>query len=263
MTKRSLVLATAVWLLSFFSLSAQVGFSMPTVTNTVTGQQVNLPVSVINFDTVLTAQFVIWWDPQVIQFEGIEHQPNPLSLVDSVRFNQNETAQGFLYFTWEKFSGLTLADGTVIFTLNMKVIGANGTSTNVVFTEAPPTLYFEVVRNPGGQVFNINTALLTQGFVGVGTVDAPEQQATFSNLLVAPNPFSAATTATFSLTEAAPVRCWVTDVTGRICFEEIRQWPAGRNGTVIDNTLLHAHGLYFLHLSTGQEHVVRPIVFSE
>lgn len=263
MNKRAHVFAAIIWLLSVVTVSGQVGFTMPTFTNTSTGQNLDFPVTVVNFDTVFSIQYVIQWDPQVLKFTGLSKPNNPLGIVDSVCFNLAEAPQGIIRFRWfNTFSPKTLADGADIFHLEMKVLSADGTSTPVSFTELPPITYYEVVRGPGNQFYNLSNSLITNGLVVVGTVPVNEpSDAELMALKTAPNPFSDQVSITFDVAESGPARFYITDLAGRICYDEKKYLNSGRNGTVIANGVFPAKGLYFVHVLSGDRHAVQPIVY--
>jgi Cohesin domain/Secretion system C-terminal sorting domain len=260
--KRTCVLVAFLWLLSFGTSWSQVGLKLPTYTNTSNGDQLDLPVTVVNFDTVFSLNMVIKWDPQVLEFQSLSFPANPLNLMDTTHFGLSQAvSDGILRMFWYTLNPRTLLDGKDIFHMNMKVIGQNGNSTKVEFTELPPVTYFEIVRGPGNQFFNLNTALLTQGYVGVGTVSDNEVPNSEISISAAPNPFSEQIFIGFDLQNSGETQLMITDVTGKICFEEKKYLNSGRNGTVIANTDLPAKGMYFVHLLTATGHTVHPIVF--
>jgi hypothetical protein len=261
MIKRAHVFAAILWLLSSFSVQAQPGFSLPTLLGTTTGQNLDMPITVVNFDTVFAIQYVIQWDPQVLKFTGLSKPNNPLNIVDSLCFNLLEAPQGIIRFRWFVATPKTLADGTDIFHLEFKVISANGTASQVNFTEIPPTTYYEVVRGPGNQFFYLNNSPITNGLVVVGTIDAPEQPVAPVALSVAPNPFSGDLNLSFDMPESGDARLFITDLTGKICYDEKKYLNQGTSGTVIANGVFPAKGMYFVHLATSDQHFVQSIVF--
>ena len=259
--KRTHVLAAVIWLLSLVSVFGQVGFSLPSFTNTAAGQQLDVPVTVVNFDTVFSIQYVLQWNPAVLEFQSITKPNNPLGIVDSACFNLTEAAAGQIRFRWYSTFPRTLIDGADLFHMNLKVIGANGTSSSIIFTEIIPITYFEVVRGPGNQFFNLSQALITNGSVGVGmpsSVDAPSGQTI--KTAVAPNPFSDFTRIQFELTQRGSVRLMLTDVAGKICYETNEILDRGQHEKVVLSSNLPAKGMYYVHLFSADAHTVRAIV---
>jgi len=105
------------------------------------GQQVSIDVSVQGFNDVLGLQFSMEWDPAVLQFD----QVNNLNLVGLVPGSLNSTSTK-LSFCWNNdvfLGGLTLPDGTNIFSLQFTIIGAGSGVTPISFVQTPTK--FEVV----------------------------------------------------------------------------------------------------------------------
>jgi hypothetical protein len=267
MTKRTLVLGTTLLLVAFAPLRAQVGFSFPTYLNTLTGQEVHFPVRVVNFDSVIGIQFIVNWDPAVIKYQGISLQHNPLNLVDTVRFNLRDTSLGKIRFVWNTGPAArkTLPDGDSIFSIKFKVVGANGTFTDVKYTEDTnnfPFLYFETVAVAGAQsiLTTINTSPLVQGRVEVGT-SSTDEASLIPQLKMAPNPATDAMTVTFEAPTNQDVEMLIVDQGGKRIFQRNINGAAGLRGTVIAKDDLPAAGLYYMQLRMGDITVVRSFIF--
>lgn len=265
MIKRSHVLAVCIGLLYCSSLFGQVGFSLPTYTNTNNGDNLNFPVSVVNFDSVFSIQFVIQWNPEVLEFQSVEHLVNPLNIVDSVCFNLLEAqSNGYIRFRWYTFSTYkTLPNASAIFTLKMRVIGEDGMYTPVTFTELPPVTYYEVVRGASpNQFFNLNNSLLTNGRVNVGIVGSNEPQDIFSGVSVTPNPVTTGTVVRFSTTENSDAFYRVTDVNGKAILSSGFSTQPGLNEIPLNTSGFGSPGVYYLHLWSGAASFTRAIYYS-
>lgn len=270
MNQRILILVVSLWLIQNNVLSAQaVGFSLPTVNNITPGQNMLLPVSVTNFDSILSAQFVIRWNPQVLQFQSVAslNLPN----LDPEDFGMTEAVDsGFIRFGWASPTdvmhpneGTTVADGTVIFRLKMKAVGPDTSSTPVRFTELAPLTIFEVTKG-NGQVFGYAPGnippVLHPGFVAIGyTVATHEAGNPDAFVRVSPNPFQASTQIMLTLEEASPVQLIVTDVAGRILLEKKFQLPAGQHGMEIASSQLREKGTYFMLCRTKSFSIAMPL----
>jgi hypothetical protein len=66
---------------------------------------------------------------------------------------------------------------------------------------------------------------------------------------------------TITAAEATDADMYITDITGKICFQKNMYLNQGRTGTEIANTMLQGAGMYFVHLVTNRAHAVQPIVF--
>jgi Cohesin domain len=268
MTKRLLVLVIVVCAIKLSALRAQVGFSLPTYLNTTTGQELLFPVKVTNFDSITGIQLMLQWDPAVLRFEGIQHANNPLNLVDSLRFNLSDSLSGKIKFQWTLGGfGKTLADGDSIFTLKMKVTGANGTFTDVRYTEDTqsfPFFYFEVIRaisTVNSVSYGLNQTSLANGRVEVGTISTSEDLEWANQVIIAPNPASDAISVVFDAEPAEDAWIELWGQGGQLIFQRNIFGLEGRRGTVIAKADIPAAGAYFVRITTGTKTVVRPIIF--
>lgn len=246
-------------------LAAQVGFSLPFVNNATPGSPLNMPVQVSGFNNIAGVQFVITWDPQVLNFLTIDSYNLPG--LDAAEFNISEAASnGILRFAWvsdDLTSGTTRPDGTTIFRIRFQVLGALNSSTTVNITQIPPTS-FEInqIVNGNLQAFGIDQAQITPGFTAVGfSVGIPD----VSNDLdwavrIAPNPFSEMAQVFFDNKETADIQAVVTDIAGKIILEKkFFSLPPGQHGMEIASSQLREKGMYFLILRTDKRSCVRPL----
>lgn len=95
-------------------------------------ESVCLDVSVNFFDDMDTLRGVIEWDTAVVQFDSIVGLN--LTDLDIGDFDLSNTVAGEISFEWNSNSGgITLADGSVIFTLCFTAVGTLGDFTDVSF----------------------------------------------------------------------------------------------------------------------------------
>jgi hypothetical protein len=253
----------------FFALSQgiaaqNVTLAMPFLNNAQPTQNINLPVGVTGFTNVVSMQYVIKWDPTVLQFLTIDNFNLPLLSQGS--FNTTAALDsGIVRVQYEatgNFDGVSVANGTNIFRMRYKVIGAVNSSTPVCFIEKYPTS-MEITRVENGVTvaYDENTIGQTCGFVAVGfTVDSNEpSSATDMAARIFPNPFVETTKVEFEQPEAGEVSIAVTDVTGNVVFQEKNWWAAGRNATVLEKSDFPAKGTYFLTIKTASHQCVRPL----
>ncbi len=120
-------------------------FSPATITSAV-GSTVTLQFKVTNFTNIASVQFPIKYDQTKLQFVSV----NGFVLPDLSSGNFNSLpAQGVVRFTWFPDPGLnpngvTVADGTTIFTISFSVLAQGGSSVNLSGS-VPPSI--EVIRN--------------------------------------------------------------------------------------------------------------------
>lgn len=257
-----LLLLGAFWLFTLSILSAQVGFTLPVANNITPGNFVTLPVSVTNFDSVVGVQFVVQWNPAVLNFSSVLSYGLPN--MSNEDFGLGETANGILRFAWESNSvsnGTTVADGTNIFKIRFQVVGQVNEGTPVTFTELPPTTIFEVLQIQQGTAvpLGINACVLTNGFVAVGYTLSTADSGFLDGapVVVAPNPFAERATVSFQLTTGTDVRLLLLDAAGRTVLDRTQYYPPGQHGTVIE---LEENGIYYLILRTASQTCIRSLV---
>lgn len=256
----------SLWLLYTTSISAQIGFTLPFLNNVTAGATVALPVKVYNFDSITSVQFVLRWNPAVLEFSSTDFYNLP-GLDENDFGLMNTLDSGILRLAWEASDlelGETAADGTTIFRLRLKATGPVNAGSVVTFGSAPPTI-FEVTQLVDGVItpFEMGDVNVTQGFVAIGyTVSANEPYGQ-SNLLpvqVAPNPFHEKTQVSFDLDTASDVQLAVTDESGRIILEKtMPELGRGQHGMEIASPELREKGMYYLILRTKNKSCVQPL----
>ena len=141
-----------------------------------TGSQSCVQFAVSDFVDILSMQFSVQYDETVLSYSGILQdnfpcqagQPapaeNPLCIEGG---NFNDFQPGTLTFSFADFtngSAFTLPDGTVIFDLCFDVIGAGGTSSDIII-DGDPTFIQVIKQGEGAENFGLNST------VGSVTVD--------------------------------------------------------------------------------------------
>lgn len=260
-------LSILVFGFSFLFLSniqAQVGFSMPITSNAQPGTILDIPVQVSNFDSIVAAQFVLKWDPSVLEFQAVD-QFNLPDLTE-VKFGTLEAiSSGILRFAWEYFvaQGTTLPDGSAIFHIKLKVTGPLNSGSTLSITELPPLTYFEVV-NAQNIAWGLSQSSITTGFVAVGyTHVGYENPLANTSFSVSPNPFSDKTIISFDLACAADLHIKLTDAAGQLLFESNEHFPAGRNGMEIAYPIVYRQGIYFLIIQSSDFSHAETLVFTK
>ncbi len=106
------------------------------------GQQVCVPVTTTGFLNVVSMQYTMQWDPEILSFREIKSFGLP-GLNDN-NFGTNQAASGILTHSWYDLNvkGITLKDGAVLYEVCFDVTGDPGTKSAIRFTEDP--VVFEV-----------------------------------------------------------------------------------------------------------------------
>lgn len=235
-----------------------VQFILPVLNQQATGNIVTLPIKVVNFDSVLAAQFVIRWDPSILGFFSVSgyNLPN----LNGQAFNiTNALDSGLIRFAWESpnnIMGTSKPDSTEIFRLKFSVLGPLLSGSQVKITESFPT-YFEIIKataTGGLTAINLSQAGLTQGFVAIGyTVDAKEPGLSALDAVLFPNPAQSTAHLRLDLPTPSDVALCITDPLGRV----LEQWnlsdlPQGENVISLPNFEHFALGRYYLTIRAAQ-----------
>ena len=251
-----ILLASLLLAFSFPATGQQVGLSMPVLNNLTEGQFVSVPVTVTNFNDIVSVQFVILWDPAVLSFESVGGFNVPdLDILD---FGLDQVQDGILRFAWVGPNGGTnRPNGAAIFSFTMQVVGPLNAGTALTFTELPPTTFFEISKT-NGVLLGVNDVVLDQGFAAVGYMVSTGNLAIENwPVQVWPNPVNVHSKAWFSMPEAGNVSVQYVDFKGSILYSEKYFLSSGKHGIVIANNKMHPVGLpCYLVLQSGRRRAV-------
>ncbi|MBV6439564.1 MAG: hypothetical protein DYG98_04365 [Haliscomenobacteraceae bacterium CHB4] len=256
----------SLWLLLTFSLSAQIGLSLPVVNNINPDDYVNFQVKVKGFDSIVGMQYVIRWDPEVFEFHSVGSYN--LEQLDGEDFGTTQALDsGIVRLLWSHsnlLGGISVDSGTAIFRVRLKAIGPVGSGSAILFTQDNITPFDIAQANSDSSLtsYTINQVELKQGFGAIGyTVSADEPSDAGDIALNAfPNAFSEKTTVRFDLRTASDVELSVADMAGHILYKKMMpQLPPGQHGTEIASPQLREKGICFLILRAGTHIYTRSL----
>jgi hypothetical protein len=126
------------------------------------GQSVSIPVTVRDFQDILTLQTSIQWNHAVASFVGLSDFG--IAGLDINSFGLTNTATGSLALSWddETSSGQNLPNDAVLFAITFELDGNPGEETNITFTNSPVAIeaYYENGFEQAG-------VKLTNGFIQI------------------------------------------------------------------------------------------------
>jgi len=102
------------------------------------GETVTIDITTSNFDVVAGLQFSVFWDTDVLQYSDITNLNSDLDIMPSsfsLDSDGNIVIPGELLFNWSSLSGFTLDDGTVLFSVELDVIGSPCDESDIVVDE--------------------------------------------------------------------------------------------------------------------------------
>ena len=102
------------------------------------GQQVVINISVLNYDSIGGLQFSLNWDPAVLEFDTIANA-NPSLFLDLTNFSVVPAGGDSIGFAWTSAfqQGLTLSNGSVLFSLVFNVIATGNNASTISFSNNP------------------------------------------------------------------------------------------------------------------------------
>ena len=227
--------------------STTLGFNVPN-RQAKNGDIITIPVSVSNFNDISGLQYTIKWNPQVLEF--IESNNAALDM----NYGNTQTQNGMLSTLWltENLSGLTLADGSVVFELKFHVIGQTGESSPISIT-SDITAAEAYNNNIETLTLSLNDGMVTvDNMTAVSDINAN----IFTLYQNEPNPFNGTTTISFSLPNDEKVLISIYDIYGKKVDEFIGAYTKGThrflwNGTDSNGNKLST-GTYYYKMYSGK-----------
>ncbi len=153
------------------SCNATQRVQFPTVTLTLSNEVVTISgdtacvrLTAKNFTNVATMSLYITYNPSVARYVGTRNINLPgFNAATNINFS-NDT----LNISWNEpaLNGVTRADGTTIFELCFKTVGAIGTSTSVKFFD-PDVFLKNTLEDPNGNSFGLDTL---KGSIRIGSL---------------------------------------------------------------------------------------------
>ncbi|PHN06878.1 cohesin domain-containing protein [Flavilitoribacter nigricans] len=169
MNKKFTCLLTGLLLLCGIGSSAQVTFNIsPQDITADINDMVSVNVTVADFTGVMSAQFAIGWNENVLEFQSISNLNADLPGLSTNNIGtpgQGNVAANRIFFSWNhpSFINTDLPDGAVLFTINY-LAKADG-ETSFAFVDDPPGI--EII-NSNGQDLVFASETLTTVTIGTG-----------------------------------------------------------------------------------------------
>lgn len=216
-----------------------------------TNQIVCLPVRAQGFSDIISFQYSLTWNPQVLTFERVQN----LNLPGWMPSDFGASTPGLLLVGWADPDGLprNRDNGAVLYEVCFKVIGGLGSNTLIVPGSEgfPPT-------SGGAEAYNSalenvwNPALNKPGYVEVTTLSSTSEAAALgiTSFQLSPNPTQGAAQATIKSQVSASATLTVTDALGRSVLEKKVTVRIGENKFDIPAEVVRAKGMYQVSIKT-------------
>jgi hypothetical protein len=223
----------------------------------VQGANFCLPVTVTNFTTMGSFQHSLMWNPQVISYQSTQGVNLIWSAANS---SFNQPVPGTLLVAWSDLTanGASLANGTTIYNVCFKAVGANGSQTDIIMggqgfpptagTAEAYTITNQNVWSPAQSP--ISNHVLINNSVSV------QETAMRSRFRVFPNPVAESANVCFQQQKAGKAAFSLTDELGRVVWEEEMVFQSGDICEVVHVPASVVSGQYVLLVQTADGQVL-------
>lgn len=224
------------------------------------GRRACMPVTVNEFNKIISLQFALEWDPSKLRFDTIQklNLPgwNPADFwVDP--------GKGLLKTVWGTPTGLGTSrpDDARLFEACFTAITQDST-VSMVGINSDGSYLTEIINESGVDLATVGFGVSDTVYLNhcPPSVSATGESPAPLPLSLGPNPFSTDTYIIFETTEAAPVRLSVADPAGRLVYERAERLPAGQYRLALAASDLRGPGLYFIHLQAGACRAARKVI---
>ena len=261
--KKSNVFSLLFLLLFAFSVTAQT-LQLDTKPDKVVqeGEVFSVDVKVSDFTEIVSCQFAVFWNPQVLQYIGVNNHNLPDVNADNL--NAMFANEGKLRFNWydpsTTVAGVSMDNDEPIFSIQFKAVGGPAMSSMVEVSsdEAIPVFPLEFVNAEGVEV----SALIQSGRVTIDGVNASKETITqdFTLFQNNPNPFRTETNISFNLNQSSFAQLSIHDHAGKVVFERYADFAAGLHTIQVSRDLFSSAGSYFFTLKTENATATRQLV---
>lgn len=214
-------------------------------------------IKTVNFNLLTGLQFTISWDSTVLRFTGLDDFA--LDFNEEANFGTTKTSSGILTFLWydPTVMGVSLADSTVLFSIQFEIIGDVNTSSAIRFGDTPTKR--EVV-DANADVISANYEdgmLMIIGTTGTGFTSNPDQVKVNG---VFPNPFTSSTRIEFELEKATMTYLKIFDAQGKMIHFEQRYFDSGNHSLNLGPQHFPGKGTYIYQMSSPEFVVTQKLI---
>ncbi|HRI60051.1 MAG TPA: cohesin domain-containing protein, partial [Saprospiraceae bacterium] len=203
------------------------------------GETIEVPFLASGFNGHSGYQMTIDFDREVFELAGIE--PGILPDMNDANFGAMRTQEGMLTTLWVTPEPMTVADGSVLFTLKFKVLRSGNTLSEVLRPGS------ELTRAEGYDSEG-NTMKIDFEFVQKQNGATTAAFVLYQNQ---PNPFSDMTTVAFRLPEAGPATLRIFNASGQLVNMVTANFDQGYHELRFRRDELGTPGVYYYELESG------------
>lgn len=216
-------------------------------------QIIDVDVQVTGYQDIVSTSFSVIWDSMNLRYVGVDNIPFDLSEDDA--FNISTGALSFLYFDMS-LGGNSIDDEGILFTVQLEVIGTDGTQTEIEFGGN-----IEVVDVDGA---NNNMPLDVDFVGGLITIGEPNSVTELSpssvTVDISPNPFAVDANVVVHAENGGEMNWTLSEVNGQQITAGVTNLTPGRNTFKLENTLFKHTGTYILKMQLGDKIITKQLL---
>jgi hypothetical protein len=223
---------------------------------------VDAEVRVKTRDSLSALQFLLTWDPNILEYSAIESLSLQGSTIDDV-FGLNNIYDGNIKFIWvsNAADGMKVVDSAMIFKIKFKAIGNKGASSKVKFDS---TDRFKIKALRANLAVETIPMTVRQGTITIeGTSAAQEVSDTEGSITLyqnIPNPIVNQTIIPFNLRDAQVVNLKIYDIMGRVVYDKSAFFNNGKQEWALHTEGVLEKGIYLYSLKTNKGIVIKTMV---
>ena len=243
----------SLFLVSNMSLNGQITLTAPTQKAN-KGDVVSAEIKVKSRDTISVISFNLEWDPSVLTYQKIENFGLTAAQYDT--FGITNVATGVLKFNWVGVDAYFIKDSMVVFKVNFKVMGNNGTNSPIRFLK--PKAYNSSVNVDPITVTAQDGAVMVNTLSAIGVAQDIEGYAQLSQSY--PNPVSNTLLIPFYIKETDEVTLFIYDTTGKQVFSQKKKVEAGNQKFELNTEGVLQSGVYVYGIQTRKGFVSKTLI---
>ncbi len=215
------------------------------------GESMALDFTARSFNDLVAYQWILEFDPEVLDFEGVTAQA--LANLSENNVGVKALEYGLISFTWYSVYPVTHEESDILFTLNF-----NGLKDGVELSDILSVKEFNVFPT---EAYANNAEIRDIELTFADKLE--DGEVVFELFQNQPNPFKDETSIRFNLPEATSATLTISDATGRTLKVIEGDYTKGYNEISIDRTSLSATGVLYYQLETSEHSATRKMIVVE
>ena len=259
MTIKKGLLALVLCMLTTLMLQAQLALTISDITGE-PDQTVEVDVSISGFSDITSMQFSVNWDSTVLDFVSVGVVEDVLPAFTDKEIGLVEASSGAIRVAWfdNTISGISIPDGSKLFTLTFQLIGTEGTSSSITISDSPIVIEFTTLDGSMIDLAEVEGGTISiPGTTSTTFFTAPNGMELYQN---EPNPFRNLTRIKAMLPIAEDVQFFIRDISGKIVYQNNFKSVEGENTIEIRSDLLVTSGTYYYTLQSEHYQLSRKLI---